>query len=53
MFFAGPGGVGFVHHVAMYAGSGRIIEAPNTGSSVRVVLLSTVDSTYAGARRYR
>ena len=52
VFFAGPGGVGFVHHVAMYAGSGRIIEAPNTGSSVRLVPLSSVDATYAGARRY-
>jgi gamma-D-glutamyl-L-lysine dipeptidyl-peptidase len=52
VFFAGPGGAGFVHHVAMYAGSGRIVEAPNTGSVVRVVLLSAVDSTYAGARRY-
>jgi hypothetical protein len=33
-------------------GSGRIVEAPKTGSAVRVVLLSTVDANYAGARRY-
>ena len=52
VFFAGPGGAGVVHHVAMYAGSGSIVEAPNTGSVVRVVPLSSVDSTYAGARRY-
>ncbi len=52
VFFAGPGGAGFVHHVAVYAGAGRVIEAPNTGSAVRIVLLSTLDSTYAGARRY-
>jgi cell wall-associated NlpC family hydrolase len=52
VFFAGPGGAGFVHHVAMYAGSGRIVEAPNTGSVVRVVPLSAYGSTYAGARRY-
>jgi peptidoglycan/xylan/chitin deacetylase (PgdA/CDA1 family) len=41
-----------VHHVAIYAGSGRIVEAPNTGSVVRVVPLSAYGSTYAGARRY-
>ena len=52
VFFAGPGGVGFVHHVAMFVGSGHIVEAPKTGSSVRVLLLSTVDANYAGARRY-
>lgn len=52
VFLAGPGGVGFVHHVAMYVGAGRIIEAPNTGSLVRIVPLSTVDASYAGARRY-
>ena len=52
VFFAGPGGVGFVHHVAMFIGGGQIIEAPNTGSSVRIVTLSSVDADYAGARRY-
>jgi gamma-D-glutamyl-L-lysine dipeptidyl-peptidase len=52
VFFAGPGGVGIVHHVAVYAGSGRIVDAPATGSSVRLVPLSAMDADYAGARRY-
>jgi cell wall-associated NlpC family hydrolase len=39
-----------VHHVALYAGAGSIIEAPNSSSSVRLVPFRTAD--YAGARRY-
>ena len=52
VFFAGPGGTGTVHHVAMFVGSGRVIEAPRTGSTVRIVPLSSLAATYAGARRY-
>ena len=52
VFFAGPGGTGTVHHVAMFVGSGRVIEAPRTGSTVRIVPLSTLAAEYAGARRY-
>jgi gamma-D-glutamyl-L-lysine dipeptidyl-peptidase len=52
VFFAGPGGAGTVHHVAIFAGSGLVIEAPHTGTGVRVVPLSTLAATYAGARRY-
>jgi cell wall-associated NlpC family hydrolase len=43
-------GVRHVHHVAMYVGGGRILEAPNSASSVRVVRIRWND--YAGARRY-
>ena len=42
---------GTVHHVTMYAGRGRMIEAPFTGGVVRVVPVR--DREYAGARRYR
>ena len=45
---------GFVHHVSMYAGSGRMVQSPKTGSSVETIAVST--SAYAvefsGARRY-
>ena len=41
---------GLVHHVTMYAGGGRMIEAPHTGSVVRTVPVRSVE--YFGARRY-
>ena len=40
----------YVHHVAIYAGNGVMVEAPDSAHSVRVVPLRT--SGYAGARRY-
>jgi cell wall-associated NlpC family hydrolase len=52
LFYAGPGGSGFVHHVAIYAGAGRMIEAPNTGLAVRIVPMSWRAGQYSGARRY-
>ena len=42
-------GVGYVHHVAMYAGGGRMLESPNSASRVRLVPVRTYD--FAGARR--
>ena len=48
LLFWGPGNP---HHVAIYAGNGRFIEAPTFGETVRVSTL-TFDSDYAGARRY-
>jgi cell wall-associated NlpC family hydrolase len=39
-----------VHHAALYAGSGRMIEAPNSASSVRLAPVRSSD--WAGARRY-
>ncbi len=47
---------GVVHHVAMYVGRVRgvrtVIEAPRTGTSVRLTPLSQFGPGYAGARRY-
>jgi len=40
----------YVHHVAIYAGNGLMVEAPDSAHSVRVVPLRL--SGYAGARRY-
>jgi gamma-D-glutamyl-L-lysine dipeptidyl-peptidase len=42
-------GVKFVHHVALYAGGGKMIEAPNSASEVRIV---PVRSGYVGVRRF-
>jgi cell wall-associated NlpC family hydrolase len=39
-----------VHHSALYAGGGRMIEAPNSASSVRLAPVRSSD--WAGARRY-
>jgi cell wall-associated NlpC family hydrolase len=36
--------------VTLYVGGGKMIEAPNSSSSVRVTGVRTFD--YAGARRY-
>jgi cell wall-associated NlpC family hydrolase len=44
LFFGSP-----IHHVAMYIGNGKMVEAPYTGSYVRVV--SAYRSDYAGAGR--
>lgn len=45
---------GYVHHVAMYAGSGRMVQSPATGEDIQVI--STATPSYAaqfvGARRY-
>ncbi len=52
VFFAGPGGAGAIHHVAIYMGADEVIEAPRTGEAVKIVPLATLASEYAGARRY-
>jgi cell wall-associated NlpC family hydrolase len=43
-------GRSYVHHVAIYAGGGMIVEAPNSASQVREVPMRWDD--FAGARRY-
>jgi gamma-D-glutamyl-L-lysine dipeptidyl-peptidase len=52
VFFAGPGGAGTIHHVAIYIGAGEIIHAPRTGQPVEISALASLSSDYAGARRY-
>ncbi len=51
MFYATDGAV---HHVSMYAGHGRMVHSPHTGSEVQVIATSTsaYAAEYAGARRF-
>jgi cell wall-associated NlpC family hydrolase len=51
VFFASEG---LVHHVAIYAGDGLMLDAPETGGRIEVVPLwgSSVSVQYVGARRY-
>jgi cell wall-associated NlpC family hydrolase len=43
-------GTDFVHHVTMYLGGGRMIEAPNSRSEVRIAPVTTDD--FAGVRAF-
>jgi gamma-D-glutamyl-L-lysine dipeptidyl-peptidase len=51
LFFASNGNV---HHVGIYAGSGRMVDSPQTGGAVELVSVTGVSyrNEYAGARRY-
>jgi cell wall-associated NlpC family hydrolase len=53
LFFAGPGGKGLVHHVAIYVGGGRVIDSPYTGASVEIVPMRSLPvwAEFAGAIR--
>ncbi|APY90949.1 peptidase [Streptomyces alfalfae] len=46
-------GTGFIYHVAMYAGDGKVLHAPRTGKSVELVPLKTAMPArdYRGATR--
>jgi cell wall-associated NlpC family hydrolase len=45
---------GSVHHVSIYAGNGRMVQAPRTGSNVQTIAVSTPSYAreYAGGRRF-
>lgn len=45
---------GYVHHVSIYAGNGRMVQSPKTGSSVQTISMSTpaYAREYAGGRRF-
>ncbi|GAB3437172.1 C40 family peptidase [Phycicoccus ginsengisoli] len=45
---------GYVHHVSMYAGSGRMVQSPATGQSVQTIPVSApaYAAQFSGARRY-
>ncbi|MDP4099340.1 C40 family peptidase [Paenibacillus sp. P96] len=54
LFFAYNQGKGKVHHVAMYAGDGKMIHSPKAGKTVEIIPISTPEyaQEFAGARRY-
>lgn len=54
LFFAYDEGEGYVHHVSMYIGDGKMIHSPNSSSTVEIIELdgSAYEVEYAGARRY-
>nr|WP_202036485.1 bifunctional lytic transglycosylase/C40 family peptidase [Streptomyces mexicanus] len=53
LLFWSHGGSGGIYHVAMYAGDGRVIQAPRTGRDVELVSLTSAmpDADYYGATR--
>jgi cell wall-associated NlpC family hydrolase len=52
LLFWSHGGTGGIYHVAIYAGSGRIAEAPKTGDVVKVAATTTMPATdFYGATR--
>lgn len=54
LFFAFEEGKGFIHHVGIYYGEGKMIHAPKTGKSVEVIPLagSAYEPELCCARRY-
>ena len=52
LVFFGPGSWQTIHHVGIYAGHGRVLNAPHTGARVRITpLRAWPRSDYWGARR--
>lgn len=54
LFYAAQGGVGQIHHVAMYIGDGQMIHSPNSTSTVQLEAMDngSYGDEYWGARRY-
>lgn len=50
LVFFGPGSRSTIHHVGIYAGQGRVLHAPHTGTRVQITPLRAW-SDYWGARR--
>ena len=51
LFWGNPGASGGLHHVAIYAGNGQVIQAPESGDVVRYTPWDQVSYDYYGATR--
>jgi cell wall-associated NlpC family hydrolase len=51
VFWSSDGSAAGIHHVAIYVGSGNVVQAPQSGDIVRVTPLARVDAGYFGAAR--
>jgi cell wall-associated NlpC family hydrolase len=51
VFWSADGTIGGIHHVAIYIGGGNVIQAPESGSVIKITPLSQVDWGYFGATR--
>lgn len=51
LFWGNPGDNGGLHHVAIYAGNGNVIQAPESGDVVRYTPWDQVSYDYYGATR--
>ncbi|MGI8664560.1 MAG: NlpC/P60 family protein [Jatrophihabitans sp.] len=51
LLFWSDGGIGGIHHVAIYIGNGNVVQAPNSGDVVRVTPWNQVSYGYFGATR--
>ena len=54
LYFAYESGLGYIHHVGMYVGDGRMIHSPNPSRGVEIVNIKRSGwiKEYAGAIRY-
>jgi len=51
LLFWSDGGIGAIHHVALYIGGGNVVQAPNSGDVVKVTPWDQVSYGYIGATR--
>ncbi|MEO6501838.1 MAG: C40 family peptidase [Jatrophihabitantaceae bacterium] len=51
LLFWSDGGLGAIHHVALYIGGGNVVHAPHSGDVVRVTPWDQVSSGFIGATR--
>jgi cell wall-associated NlpC family hydrolase len=51
VFWSSDGTVGGIHHVAIYIGGGNVIQAPQSGSTIQITPLWSVDWGFYGATR--
>ena len=51
LLFWSDGGIGAIHHVALYIGGGNVVQAPHSGDVVKVTPWDQVSYGYLGATR--